>query len=57
MLGEVAAHQAGAALVQDVCNRAKANGCNLLDMPQEKLATYLSVGVAKPCHGSMTRLS
>jgi hypothetical protein len=43
MLGERAAQQAGAALVQDVCERAKANGCNLLETPRDKLTKYISV--------------
>lgn len=43
MLGEEVARQAGEALVADVCARAKANGCNLLEQPADKLATYLKV--------------
>jgi len=43
MLGEQVARQAGRALVDDVCARAKANGCNLLEQPRDKLATYVTV--------------
>lgn len=43
MLGEEVARQAGEALVADVCARAKANGCNLLEQPADKLTTYLKV--------------
>lgn len=43
MLGEEVARQAGRALVDDVCARAKANGCNLLEQPRDKLATYVKV--------------
>jgi hypothetical protein len=46
MLGEHVARQAGQALVSDVCARAKANGCNLLEQPADKLATYVKVGQA-----------
>lgn len=42
MLGEQVARQAGRALVDDVCARAKANGCNLLEQPRDKLATYVT---------------
>jgi hypothetical protein len=47
MLGEHVARQAGQALVSDVCARAKANGCNLLEQPADKLATYVKVGPSK----------
>lgn len=43
MLGEQVARQAGQALVADVCARAKANGCNLLEQPKDKLVTYVKV--------------
>lgn len=44
MLGEHVARQAGQALVADVCARSKANGCNLLEQPADKLAAYVKVG-------------
>jgi hypothetical protein len=43
MLGELAAREAGQALVHDVCSRAKANGCNLLATPHDKLVAYVTV--------------
>lgn len=45
MLGEMVAEQAGHALVQDVCTRAKQNGCNLLMKPPDKLKGALAVSV------------
>lgn len=44
MLGELVAQQAGQAVVQDVCSRARKNGCNLLLHPADRLESNFKVG-------------
>lgn len=54
MLGEEVARQAGEALVADVCARAKANGCNLLEQPADKLTTYLKGAFSRAHEASLS---
>lgn len=49
MLGEVVAEKAGQAVIEDVCCRARKNGCNLLEQPREKLENALKVMLSGYC--------
>eukprot|EP00878_Enallax_costatus_P026766 GHUV01028757.1.p1 GENE.GHUV01028757.1~~GHUV01028757.1.p1 ORF type:complete len:339 (+),score=67.78 GHUV01028757.1:166-1182(+) len=47
MLGELVAQHAGQVVVEDVCCRARKNGCNLLSQPLDRLESNLKAAFEK----------